>query len=180
MNAGVTFITIVSLFILSSCVAGQDGKTKMKNAAPDFSGTWLLDTSRSKLDNVQKIESMTLTVTQTRTDIRVISFVKLVPPDPAFLGGLATRPLEQNTTNVYRLDGKETPGEMMMPTGPQAATVKATLEGAKLFLSQTLPGDTNLTLRKTWTLSADGKTLTVEQVQEPSGAAATFVFSKKV
>jgi hypothetical protein len=107
----------------------------------------------------------------------VESALKLIPYDPAFMGGPIVRPLEQNTSNKYSFDGKETRGEVPSPPGPQPATLKAKFEGGKLHLTQTY-GDPAMTTKEAWRLSADGKTLTVDRIGG-TGRASTLVFTKK-
>lgn len=173
MNTGFTVIAIISFVVFSSsCASAQ-----YKQNAPNFSGTWVLDTGKSKLDENDRIESLTLTVTQSKDEIHVDSALKLIPYNPAFMGGPMIRPLEQNMSNTYRFDGKETQGQVPSPGGPQAATLKAKFDGGKLHLSQT-NGDPVVTLKETWTLSADGKTLTADRVTA-AGRASTLVFNKK-
>jgi hypothetical protein len=170
MNSVFTFLAIMSFAALSMCVSA-DGKT------PDFSGTWVLDASASKLNERDRIRELTLTVTQNAAEIRVDSALKLIPNNPAMEGGPAIRPLEQNISNTYRFNGEENKGEVPTPIGPQAATLKAKVEGPKLLLSQTY-GDPVIIAKEIWTLSADGKTLTVERKDAP-GAPSTLVFHKK-
>jgi hypothetical protein len=173
MNTGFAIIAVLSFVMFSSsCLSAQD-----KQKAPNFSGTWALDTSRSKLDEQDRIESLTLTVTQSKDEIHVDSALKLIPYDPAFMGGLMTRPLEQNMSNTYRFDGKETEGQVPSPGGPQSATLKANVDGGKLHLSQT-HGDPVVTLKETWALSADGKMLTADRLGG-TGQPSTLVFNKK-
>ena len=171
MTSGIAFVAVLSLVVLSSCVSAQE---KVSN----FSGTWILDTNRSKLDEHDRIQSLTMTVTQTKTEIRVDSSLKLIPHDPAFMGGPMVRPLEQNTSNNYSLEGKETKGEIPAPFGPQPAALKAKFDGGKLYLSQTY-GDPVVISKETWTLSAGGKVLTIDRVATP-GRASTLVFNKKL
>jgi len=171
MNTGFAVIAIVFFMVFSSSFVSAQNKQK----APDFSGTWVLDTAKSKLDERDRIQSLTLTVTQGKDDIHVDSAFKLIPYNPAFMGGLMTRPLEQNTSNTYRFDGKETQGQVPSPGGPVAATLSAKVDGGKLLLSQTM-GDPVVTLKETWTISEDCKTLTIERV---TGRASTLVFNRK-
>jgi hypothetical protein len=176
MNTGFTVLAILSFLLLSSsCVSAQDKSASKK--AVDFSGTWILDVGRSKPDENDRIESIKLTVTQTGHDIRVDSAVKLIPYDPAFMGGPMIRPLEQNLSNTFRFDGKETEGQIVSPVGPQPVKLKASFEGGKLHLSHTY-GDPVVTFKETWTLSEDCKTLSVDRVS-CTGRASVLVFTKK-
>lgn len=174
MNTAFAAMAIASMLVFSSsCVtaAGDDQK------ASNFSGTWVLDTVKSKLDENDRIESLTLTVTQGKDEIHVDSALKLIAPNPAMEGGPMIRPREQNISNTYRFDGKETQGQVPSPVGPQAATLKAKVDGAKLHLLQT-NGDPVVVSKEVWTLSTDGKTLTVDRVGA-FGKTSTLVFNKK-
>ena len=171
MNTSIAIIAILSAAALLSCISAE-GKT------PDFSGTWVLDVSKSKLDESDRIESLTLTVTQSAKEIRVASALKLIPYNPAFMGGPLVRPLEQNIVNTYTLDGKESKGEVASPVGPQAAKLTAKVEGQKLVLWQKDFGDPAMTSREAWRLSADGKTLTIERTGF-FDRTSTMVFNKK-
>lgn len=173
MNTGFAFVTIAFFLMFSSSCAAAQNNTKV----PNFAGTWVLDTAKSKLDENDRIESLTMTVTQNKNDIRVDSALKLIPPNPAMEGGPLVRPLEQSTSNTYRFDGTKSDGQVPSPVGPQAATLQAKLDGGKLLLSQT-HGDPVVILKETWTLSADGKTLTSERVGM-FGRASSLVFNKK-
>ena len=171
MNTSIAIIAVLSAAALLSCISAE-GKT------PDFSGTWVLDVSKSKLDESDRIESLTLTVTQSAKEIRVASALKLIPYNPAFMGGPLVRPLEQNIVNTYTLDGKENKGEVASPVGPQAAKLTAQVEGQKLVLWQKDYGDPAMTSKEVWILSADSKTLTIDRTGL-LGRSSTMVFKKK-
>ena len=160
----------------------------------DFSGTWTLDVSKSKLDERARIESMTMTVTQTDKDIKVDSkTVRAARPEGApggtgggggmgrgggFGGG--------DASTTYSLDGKETKTEQDSPMGKVPVTFKARLEAGKLNLSSsrtvTTPnGEMTSTTKEDWSISEDAKTLTVSREQTtPRGtSSSTMVFVKK-
>jgi hypothetical protein len=177
MNSGFALVAVVSLFAFSSCVSGQDANAKAGNSIPDFSGTWILDISRSKFVPGQAYESMTLTVAQSQREIRVDTAAKLVPADPAFMGGPVRRSLDRNTSNTYSLEQKETRGEIAGPAGPMPATLTASVDANKLHLRQTLTSDSPIASNETWELADAGKTLTIER--ETGGSRSLLVFSKK-
>lgn len=156
----------------------------------DFSGSWTLDASKSKLDERQRIESMTLNVAQTDKDIKVETATKRLPPpaDAPQGGGRGGRGGfgGGDGTITYTLDGKETQFSQEGPMGAIPVTVKAKIEDGKLKLSQSRTinspmGEATLTTTETWTLSEDGKTLTVnrESASPRGNTSSEMVFTKK-
>lgn len=158
----------------------------------DFSGGWTLDASKSKLDERARIESMTMTVTQTDKDIKVETATKrLPPPDGGGQGGGGMRRGGGfgggDGTFTYTLDGKESSVETDGPMGKVPVKLKANLEtDGKLKLSSarsfTGPnGEISITTKETWALSDDGKTLTVKRdTESPRGTnSSEMVFTKK-
>lgn len=157
----------------------------------DYSGTWALDAGKSKLDERARIESMTLTVAQTDKELKVETATKrLPPPAEAPQGGgrgMGRGGFGGDGTVTYSLDGKETKTEMDGPMGktPVAYTAKSESDGKlKLSSSRTINspmGEAVITTKETWSLSADGKTLTVErEMSTPRGTnQSTMVFAKK-
>lgn len=191
MKKFAVLLTLVCLFAVN--VVAQAKKA-------DFSGEWKLDVSKSKLGERSRIESMTMTVTQTDKELKVETATKRpAPPEGAmsggnnqnggmnrpggFGGGMGRGNFGGDGTIVYSLDGKETtaPGAM----GGQAA-LKASMEKdgkLKLSRSQTLDtpnGQFNIGSKETWELSTDGKTLTVKRdTESPRGTMSTeMVFTK--
>lgn len=67
------FAAILSLFVFAVSAVAQD-------KAVNFSGTWNLDVSKSKLGDHANIESQTLTVTQSEKDIKIETATKRTPP----------------------------------------------------------------------------------------------------
>ena len=183
-----TFVlAIFSLFVFAFAASAQD-KTV------DYSGTWTLDVSKSKLDERARIESMTLTVAQTAKDISVATTAKRTPPPAGATGGQGGgRGMGRgggfgggDTTSVYTLDAKETTVEQDSPMGKVPVKLTAKIDGGKLSLSSsrtfsTPNGEVSTSNKETWSLSADGKTLTVDQERTtPRGAnSSTMVFNKK-
>ena len=160
----------------------------------DYSGTWSLDVSKSKLDErARNIESMTITVAQTETEISVATETKrAAPPADAPPGGRPGSGMGRggfgggDGKTVYSLDGKETKAEIEGPNGKMPQALKAKSEGGKLHLSKMSSfsgpmGEISITTKETWELAVDGKTLTVIREQStPRGTnSSTMVFVKK-
>lgn len=156
----------------------------------NFGGTWILDVSKSKLDERARIESQTLTVTQTDKDIKVETATKRLPPPadaPQGMGGRMGGGFGPGDAPMtYTLDGKETKIEQQGPMGSVPVTLKAKFDGAKLVLSSSRTftgpmGEVTSTSKETWELSADGKALTVNKENtSPRGTnTSTMVYSKK-
>lgn len=160
----------------------------------NYSGTWTLDVSKSKLDERARIESMSMTVAQTEKDIKVDTKTVRAPRPEGAPGGQGGGGGmgrgggfgNGDASNTYSLDGKETKSEVDGPMGKIPVTMKAVLEAGKLTLSSSRTfsgpnGEMTATTNETWTLGADGKTLTVVREQTtPRGTnSSTMVFVKK-
>lgn len=177
--------TLTALFCLMSVAALAQKKT-------DFSGTWVLDAAKSQLGERSRIESMTLTVVQTDKNLKVTTETKRqAPPADAPQGGRGGgmgrgRFGGGDGTVDYSLDGKETTVDIEGPNGKLPVKYKASMDGGKANLSSSRSfsspmGEVSITTRETWSLSEDGKTLTVvRETTSPRGTnAATMVFAKK-
>jgi hypothetical protein len=156
----------------------------------DFSGTWTLDVSKSKLDERARIESMTLTVAQTAKDIKVDSKTTRTPrPDGAGGGGMGGGRGGfggGDSSMTYTLDGKATTIQQESQMGTVPVSLTGKLDGGTLNLASSRTfngpnGEITATTKDTWTLSADGKTLTVNREStSPRGTnSSTMVFVKK-
>jgi hypothetical protein len=186
-----TFL-LMCVFVLSLSVFAQS-KT-------NFSGTWELDKASSKLDERQakSIESQTLTVTQTDKEFTVEVKTKRLPPPemrdgdkpPTDAGrgqgrGRGGMGGGMDGATTYSLNGKETTMLQESPMGQMPVTLKAKFdkESLKLSRSSTFNGPTGeMTIgnKETWTLSADGKTLTVKRESEsPRGSFSSESTYKK-
>ena len=177
-------LAALSMLVFAFAVSAQK--------ATDFSGTWSLDVSKSKLGDRNMIESQTLTVTQTATDITIQPATKrLPPPADAPMGGGGGRMGGGmmgggDTATTYTLDGKDKTVELEGPMGKMPVSMKAKVDGAKLILSTARTfnspmGEVSMTTKETWELSADGTTLTINAERtSPRGAdSTTKVFVKK-
>ncbi|MCD9185861.1 MAG: hypothetical protein LUM44_05480 [Pyrinomonadaceae bacterium] len=171
-----------------------------QNKATDFSGTWELDVAKSKLDERMRVESMSMTVTQTGKDLTVATQIKRAPrpeggmgggrPEgaPPVGGGMGGRRgmMGGDMTTTYSLDGKETTAPSPGGQTGGVATLKAEMKGTNLKLMSTRSfegpmGEVNIKNEENWTLSADGKILTVKREQStPRGnMSSELVFVKK-
>jgi hypothetical protein len=180
------------------CLTAISAFAQDNKKAADFSGSWTLDVSKSKLDERARIESMTMTVTQTDKDIKIETATKRLPPPEGAGGGggqgggMGRGGMGRggfgggDGTTTYTLDGKETSIEADGPMGKIPVKLKAELEAGKLKLSSsrtfnTQMGEVTMTTKETWTLSDDGKTLTVKRdTESPRGTnSSEMVFTKK-
>jgi hypothetical protein len=171
------FVLLVIIFAASVSAIAQNTKV-------DYSGKWALDLSASKLDARQNIESMTMTVTQTEKELKIETATKrAAPPDGVAQAGRGGRGPARggDGTVVYSLDGKETSVDQESPMGPLPVKYLAKQEGSvlKLSLSRTIY-TTTMATNDEWSLSADGKTLTVKrEMTTPRGVnSSTMVFKK--
>ena len=156
----------------------------------DFSGIWNLDLAKSKLSDREKtsLESQTLTVTQTATDIKVDTTTKRAapptgapaggPPGGRMGGGMGT----PDGLSTYTLDGKEAKSEMTTPMGSMPVSTKAKLDGDKLEITRTVttPMGDRVSTEK-WSLGTDG-TLSIESqrpTRDGGTDTTTKVYSKK-
>ncbi len=171
---------LACIFVLSLSVFAQ---TKT-----NFSGTWELDKADSKLEERQakSIESQTLTVTQTDKEFTVE--VKTKRMSSAEIPGGRGRGVisgGRDGTTTYSLDGKETAMQQESPMGQMTVTLKAKFDKTSLKLSRTSTfesptGEVTIGNKETYTLSADGKTLTVKRESEtPRGNTSSESVYKK-
>src|SRR5205085_394009 len=170
------------------------GVLAVSAAAPaNFAGTWALDKSKSEGLSPQAaaIESLTLTVAQDAQQFTADSKTTMgSQPDAAAGGGGQGRGrgmglFPQNAS--YKLDGTETTADNPGGRGG-TTTFKATwkdggktLELKRVSKFNIQGNDVTATTTEDWTLSADGKTLTVKRTSEsPRGTQnSTLVFNKQ-
>jgi hypothetical protein len=132
----------------------------------NYAGTWTLDTKQTKdlPENLQKVDFVKLYITQDKKVLKVVDETKFNGQEV----------LKQ--TDVYNLDGKESTkptevskagGTFKIPTTRKAVVAddgKLKLIKARGF--QTSNGSFVVAQIEDWTLSADGKTLTVRHVNQ--------------
>ena len=134
----------------------------------NFSGSWTLDKSKTDVsqfigvgEDIEKTQmaSMMMVVEQQGASLRVTRILK-------------TQGDERKEIHTYKIDGNETTN-----TGFRGETVvaRAFWEGDKLVVVSTrtkrvLTKDSSTESRGVWSLSADGKTLTIAaQINSPRG-----------
>ena len=142
-------------------------------ATPDFSGEWVLNTSRSKIPATVKVTAQTMKVTQTADGLTVTS--------------AADKTGNASETTVYDLNGGETTSAIGSVTteGGEKRVAKITSNG-KLSLT-TLPvykkktGAQNIRYNETWELLDGGSTLKVIRYTETAkgGSNAEMYYTKK-
>ncbi len=186
--------------ILFACIFALSSLSLSAFAQTNFSGSWELDKSKSKLDErmAKSIEGQTLTVSQTEKEFKVETKTKrLPPPDGAGMGGDSKMPppngggrgmggggrggmMGGDNTSTYSLDGKEITIQVESPMGQQPVVFKGKAEkDGSLKLSQTRTfsgpnGEMTMSTKEHWSISADGKTLTVKRESEsPKGNNST-------
>ncbi|QYO65408.1 hypothetical protein [Leptolyngbya sp. 7M] len=176
-------LVFLAVFVISAISAfSQSGEV-------DFSGKWSLDIEASKLEARDRIESMTMDVSQSAAEITIGTVTKRAAPPDGGMGGRGGgmgmgRP-GGDAKLTYSLDGKEKTIDQATPMGSVPVSLKAKMDSGKLKLSQTRTisgpmGEISLTTKEEWSLSSDGKTLTVKrETITPRGTmSSTLVFTK--
>jgi len=131
--------TRAALLIAASfcfCFSSIAAQTK-----PDFSGVWKMNREKSKFDAIENIRDIV---------------TKIEHKEPSFSESMTITSIDgnQNVEAKYTTDGKETAVEF--PSGSAKATAK--WEGDALTVEWKSEA---FNVRRKYTLSADGKTLTV-------------------
>jgi len=149
---------IVSLaLVLTTVVSAQ--------SVPNFSGRWVLNTAKGKNLGMMVALKDTLTISQTATEL-------VIHDMSSFQGRDNTRELR------YDLSGKTIPNDG--PMGDHNETVAKWVAG-KIVATWTRDGavaGTKSVMTETRSLSADGKTMTLESVRGES-PAVVMVFEKQ-
>jgi len=132
---------------------------------PDFSGTWKL--------NVTKSDFGPLPAPESRTDV-------ITHKEPSLSNSVTAQTAQgkQEYTVSYTTDGKEVLNKM----GPREIKSTMKWDGSNLKVSSKfLYNDSPVTGESTWSLSPDGKTLTINGHFSSSMGEAdqTFVFEKQ-
>ena len=143
-------ITLLAIFVV--------GVSATVMAKPDFSGTWKLDTAEST--GLPPGMEQTMTVTQTGDAVKLETTVKMPQG-------------EQTVADSYTLDGKEADFTTQNAKGKRTAKLSADGNGIEVVEKadmQTQDGTAAVEITRKWSLSSDGKTLTIEmKVKSPNG-----------
>ena len=144
-------------------------------AKPNFAGTWTLDATKSACGQ-RGCNAETMTIKQDGDKLDVER-------------KLTTQQGDRTTNDSYVADGKEGEFTMQMMGNSQKGkrTVKWSSDGSALEIKETAsfqtPDGNSVSVESTskWTLSGDGKTLTIEQTRNsPRGTQTTKrVFNKQ-
>ncbi len=147
-----------------------------QNETANYAGSWTLDVGKSELGERARVKSMTMTVTQTASEI---SYERLVEREEGNgmgagmgagmggggrggMGGGMRGMFGGNQSAKYALDGKETTSQGEMGTAKlQAKFEKGVLKLTQKRTLETPMGSITINTTEKWTLSDDGKTLTV-------------------
>lgn len=163
----ITFIISIATFLVG--LTGSPAQTKA-----NLSGKWVMDQTQSQGMPPDMDQIMTVT----HKGDQLIVQIKIYPP---------------NTPNVirddtYNVDGKQYPYSQLMGNGEEAKgtrTAQWTADGRGIEVSEDLSfqsprGPASIKRSFKWSLSADGKTLTIELDQTaPQPAKNKRVFVKK-
>lgn len=166
-------IAIAFIALFTAATFGQSDTT-----AGSYSGTWLLDTSRSKglPPHYSVIQAHRLNVKQTNTALSVSVELAFNNGDETF-----------RTNFNYPLDGSENRTEIPIRTPKGPGTMPATLSGKQtaggelnLTIARELPPGsptTNSTTHETWQLTDEGKSLVIRVSREtPQGKVEYDMF----
>lgn len=140
---------------------------------PNFAGTWKLDTGKLDERRAATIESQTMAVEQTATEVKSTT-TTVRKPGAAGGGGQGGPPggggggfgggQGAGGPVTYTLDGKEVVVDRDTPNGKISIKTTSKINGNKLEVTSSMvgPDGTERKSKTTWELSADGKTLTVK------------------
>lgn len=136
---------------------------------PNFSGKWKLDKDRS-FSNPPGLDQ-TMTIAHTGDQVKFEAVVK-------------TARGEQTVNEIYTLDGKETDFKPAAPpnaTGKRRASWLPNGQGVMIQDQTTVDGKVASEVARKWTLSADGKTMTIDYfIDETRGGNQISYESKRV
>ena len=151
-----------ALVVCSAAAASAQPK------APDFNGQWELNVAKSDFGPMaqQAPTTASMTVTQSATSIKLVQAVSTPMGD-------------QNQTQELALDGQE---RTMPGMDGEPATSAAKVEGDAMVVNTKMSRQgADITMTSRWTLSPDGKSLTVARdIATPMGALTMkLVYDKK-
>ncbi|MEO6589549.1 MAG: hypothetical protein ABIP06_09610 [Pyrinomonadaceae bacterium] len=205
MKTKIVLAAILTMLFAAMAFGQKDAAavSKMDSKVADYSGTWNMDVNKSKLDDRARVESMTMTVLQTDKELKIESSVKRAErtdnggsdqmrrgglPNGGGMGGGMRRGggFGGDGTVVYTLDGKETVNDLTASAAGKFTYQAKTEKDGKLKLVQTREfespmGKVSVKTTEMWSLSTDGKTLTVKRDMEtPRGTnSSEMIFTKQ-
>lgn len=149
-------------------------------AAPDFSGSWVRDNAKS--DTVPN-SMYWLTRGVDAGGARgpgTAEILLTVKQDARSLQAV----LGQGALRQYTLDGKVQTSST--DTGLEKAAITASMQGDTLVIATTqpyggMPGNSTLQIKEVWSLSPDGKVLTITTTRDVPATKQTFkeIYTKK-
>lgn len=151
---------VIALFALAAVAAAQ---TK-----PDFSGSWKLDTAKSDFGPIPAPSSSTMKVDHQEPKVNVSSHAE-------------TEQGNQDLELKFTTDGAETKNQINGPMGSAEIKTTGHWNGSALQLASKITSDMGeLTITDKWSLSDEGKVLTIERVwNSPQGEATQKLVHKK-
>jgi hypothetical protein len=154
--------------------------TVSAQSSPDYNGTWVLDTQKTKLDGRIRIESMTLKIRDRVTEVTRETVTNRGgrgggPSARGMGGGLGIR----DGVETFSMDGREKSIVEEGPRGPMRVRVRGKREkDGRIVISTSRNlnvqmGEVEISTKETWSLSSDGKTLTVKaELSSPLGSTS--------
>ena len=142
-------------------------------AQPNFSGSWALNESKSTLGDGPRMSVSSMTVNQ-QEGLISIDLVR-----PSFDGG------DVSSSEKYTLDGKESVNKGMMESTVKTITTwsenKKELTFAKTILFEMNGEAMEFKITEVWSISDDGKTLTVKSAMtsQMGDTNLVLVYDKK-
>lgn len=138
---------------------------------PDFSGNWILDKNKSKLDerSAARIKSQTITTEQTEKEIKIVIATEQMTDD-----GQNKVDFGNGAPRIYTFDGKESFEIRNTSIGKVEVAWKAEFKDKQLQLITSHKfngsGDVTALTTETWTLSESGTVITIKRKSEtPNG-----------
>jgi hypothetical protein len=164
-----TLIATVSILLLTLCALPVSRTAHAQDALPNFTGKWTLDLAKSDFGPMPPPQSVVHTIEHKEPNIKIVTSQKSEQ-------GEVTN--ERNLTT----DGKPNVNKVRMGGPDQEVTSTSKWVGKSLntVMKVDIQG-TPLDFNDTWTLSDEGKVLTiVRAIKSPQGDfAATTVFNKQ-
>jgi hypothetical protein len=152
---------------------------------PDFSGRWSLDKDASRMPGLGDIESKDMTVEHKEPKIRIrVRVLLAMGSGSSFLAAVTDGVERENEEDDAPAEEAEGAGQFTVG-GASSTKIKALWNGDRLAIATaTVDSEAGSTFEKeqVWTLSPDGRTLTVESVQKggPAGEVkANEVYRRK-